>query len=483
MVSLPQAYRDKHKETVEVRVTGVVRHPNGRIVDITLEYDWEFKFEPSDGIGIPASLSEKQLIEICSLLREDVDPNYRLHLTPHQGYPGPNYAEITDEFIERLIEASISILHRVHKDLPFYEELEKKVAIIFHIKQRLFLSECLKSNYTVIDILRLFPDILTAQDIVETIPPEHGNKTYTPDTRILEPGKEKQFRINVLKETGPRSYRALFGEKGTFVEKTGMSSGYLHSLKPGDTLAINRKLKKGPKLPKFKERNAGRPILMISQGNSAIRFLPLLEDIRQRRAAGEKIGTVVFVGAFRTRTEILELSQLRLYVADGTVSTAHFTLGHEEPIAGWEKHEKGIYLHPGKRIQKIIEQPLFDHILLSPLGWLFSDMVQSQINFFKFFALAALSLGSFCKKKNPFIFVSGGEKFVLDKKDSAGAFLADRYGYIFPSEGKTDGDIRYSSSKCSIPQSQGIEYRPLEGHKALENLRRYAKLFSQLKTE
>ncbi len=412
------------RQTFDVEVIDVVRHRNGRVVDLFLRTPDGLEFEPSAGVGIPASLSRDVLSKLTASLKGN--EGERL-LKPHDGFSGPDYAAPSDALLQCLLSKSIKEVIERGNSGASHQVFQQRSACLKKVLDDKNLQESLKANYSVFDLLDLFPGILSPMDIVKHQPKEHGNKTYTVDGRSFVQRKGvKCFRINVTQDDGV-TYRGLFGEQQPNGAKIGQASSYLRSLEVGDTLTVNRGIKPGPQIPRFKKSD--RAILLIAQGNATIRMLSLLEDIKIRKAEGKVFGPVLLIGSFKRQAEILELEELRPYLDDGTLSELHLCLSREQDPQV-SSHDL-ITFHAGFRVQH-----LFDTCPFSSLD-------------------------------RPFVLLAGGPHF-YQGSGSVGQFLADRFGYDLGAItlGKqTHDDMRVSSSPNRRHELQGVPYQT--GHLSL----------------
>lgn len=416
----------KGKKTIAVEVMDVTVHHGGKSVDLYLRQPADMDFAPSDGIGIPASLLPQDYAEVQSLLavQDGVEG-----LLPRKGKAGPDYAAPSNKFLDRLLRKACKALNEKAGCSAFNQDLKKNTACLQAAMADKALKERLQANYSVIDLLRLFPRIMSAEDIIDLQPREKGGKTYTVDGRdsVIRNGV-KCFRINIAQDDG-KAYRALFGETQPEGTKPGQCSTYLRGLKAGDTLAINAAVKPGPSIPNF--NGVVRPVVMVCQGNAMIRVLSLLEDIRQRKAAGESFGPVKLVGAFKTQDDILELEELRSYLDDGTLDDLHLCLSRESAeIASGNEH---IHMHSGIRAQSL------------------------------------LATDEFTQLDDPFAVVSGGLIF-CEGQGSVGAYVADLYGRDIKEvidQKRTHKDMRVSKSPNRQHSLQGQPYQGIDPAQAL----------------
>lgn len=413
------------KDTHDLRVIDVIQHQNGETVDLYLEMPKGFSFKASDGIGIAASMTDAQLSRIGQLLARTDDINL---LVPQRGYTGPNYASPSDSFLDCLYHKALQKL-KSSPDFPLRDELEHRTACLYQISSDTNLKNRLQANYSVPDMLELFPSILDADDITQHQPKEHGNKTYTVDGRKhIEKKNTKCFRLNITKDDG-HSYRALFGETDPIGTKPGQTSTYLRNLQAGDQLIVNSNIKSGPQIPSM--QCTDRPVLLVTQGNALIRMLSVLEDIKSRREQGSLLGPVILVSAFKTHSDVLEIEEIRPYLDDGTLSELHLCLSREQ--TDYDYNHDLITVHKGKHIQDI-------H-LGAPFPYL----------------------------ERPFILLAGGQNFYRGE-NSVGKFLSDHYGYDFDditSDRKNHGDMRISSSSDRKLQIQGEPYKSIDVSAAL----------------
>ncbi|MEM6603104.1 MAG: hypothetical protein AAF621_03560 [Pseudomonadota bacterium] len=405
------------KETYALDVIDVIRHQDSETVDLFLRQPEELEFFASDAIGVPASLPFETLSELKSMLN---DLEYEDYLVPYKGYPSPDYAFPSDALLRQCVTNSDLFLKNARAEGESYKVIRQNTSHLKTILENQDLTEKLKANYSVIDLVKLFPNILSAKNILEHQPKEHGNKTYTVDGRPhIFKNDTKCFRINVKYEACP-TYRALFNEENPEGIKLGQSSSYLHSLEVGDKLIINTAKKPGPQIPEFSDE--ARAIIIVTQGNSLIRMLSVLEDIKQRKEKGEKFGKILLIPAFRTQKHILELGEIKPYLQKKTVDELHLCLSRENKAIEYDM--PSIVAHCGHRIQK-----LFDN-------------------------------GPLSKIEKPFILLGGGEAF-SEQPQSVAKFLADRFGYDFAdvlNKKQTHKDMRISNSPDRKPSLQGVAY-------------------------
>ncbi|MEM6780822.1 MAG: hypothetical protein AAF569_03065, partial [Pseudomonadota bacterium] len=237
------------KQTCDIEVIDVIKHQDGKVVDLFLRKPESLEFGASDGVGIPASLSPQMLFKLKGLLKGRDGEEL---LLPVNGKAGPNYASPSDELLECMLSKAYAAIARNNHLCPFYDTIKLNVGYLKIVLVDESLKEILKANYSIFDLLSLFPKVLAPMDIIEFQPKEHGNKTYTVDGRIgIQRKGINCFRLNVTQDDGP-AYRALFGEQQPKGIKPGQASTFLRSLKIGDTLTINVDIKPGPKIPRFK---------------------------------------------------------------------------------------------------------------------------------------------------------------------------------------------------------------------------------------
>lgn len=410
------------KRTCDVEVMDVIRHQDGKVADLFLRMPDGFEFAPSDGIGIPASLSQQTLFKLKALLKGRDGQEL---LVPQNGFPGPDYAAPSDELLDCLLSKVQSAMDDKSDECPFHKAIKHNAIRLKTVLNDKDLKERLKANYSVFDLLSLFPRILSPMDVVEFQPKEHGNKTYTVDGRsFVQKNGVKCFRLNVTQDDG-LAYRTLFGEESPEGTKPGQASSYLRGLEIGDMLTINVGIKPGPQIPKFD--NGDRAILLVAQGNAMIRMLSILEDIKTRKAAGEVFGPVFLVGAFKTGDDVLELAELIPYLDNATLSELHLCMSREE---------------------KAVE---YDHVLVSG-----HSGVRVQDLFHAY---------PFSKLHNPFVLLAGGQRF-FEGSGSVGQFLADRFGYDLDEitfDKKMHDDMRVSHSPDRRHELQGRPYEAIDG--------------------
>lgn len=414
------------KKTRDAEIIDTVFQQGGRVIDIYLRQPEDMDFDVSHGIGVPASLLPHKFAELKSLL-SSLDGQEGL--LPHDGLPGPDYAALSDSFLECLLTKACAMVD-AQNNLPLgQQDLKKNTACLYMAMNDPELKDRLKANYSVFDLLKLFPRVVRAQDVIERVPKEKGGKTYTVDGRdtVMRNGV-KCFRINVTQDYGP-AHRALFGETKAEGVKPGQASSYLHGLKAGDTLTFNEKVKQGPPVPAL--GGDARPVLIVSQGNALIGVLSLIEDIRKRKASGESFGPVILVGAFKSQEDIMELEELRPYLDDGTLSDLHLCLSDEKQTFA-DAHDN-IHVHSGTRIQELLATQRFTQL------------------------------------DDPFVWLTGGENF-CEGAGSVGAYIADLYGLDMDEimdQKKVHKDMRISRSPNRRHSAQGQPYPPIDTLQAL----------------
>lgn len=418
----------KARQTYEAEVIDVVHHQNGDVVDLYLRTPQGAIFSPSDGVGIPGAMAEKTLTKLKSLLKNTDNHERLIH---HAGHAGPDYAAPSISFLARLLTKAKATIKGKCDRCPYSSVIKKHTACLQMALEDKDLTETLRANYSVHDLVELFPKVMDAQDIIDLQPKEHGNKTYTVDGRqsVIRNGV-KCFRLNVTKDDGP-AFRALFGEAPPKGTKPGQNSSYLRSLKAGDKITINDGLKPGPTIPEHMKSE--RPILLVAQGNAMIRMLSLLEDLKQRKDQGAQFGDIILVGSFKTKQDVLELEALTEYLDNGTLGQLHLCLSREDQPASFA-HPK-INSHEGIRVQKLFDKAPFKTL------------------------------------DDPFVLLSGGLSF-YSGEGSVGEFLADRYTYNLDDiddNKRTHNDMRVSKSSNRRHELQGQIYEALDPHIALKH--------------
>lgn len=402
------------KPTRDLKVVDVVRHQSGKVVDLYIEKPADMEFNPSDGVGIPASFNETEFKKLKGLLTGCQDAEL---LLPHEGMPGPDFASPSIAFLENLIDRAIAYLEDKSDACPYHSGIRRNLKRLEQIVEDPDLTEILQANYSVIDILQLFPRILYAQDIINHQPQEKGGKTYTVDGRscVKRDGVDC-FRLNITQDDGP-AYRALFDERTPAGSKPGQSSSYLRSLKKGDVVKINAAVKPGPQIPDVLSDE--RAVILVAQGNAMIRLLSILEDIKERKQNGEVFGPVYVLGAFKHKDEVLEVEALKPYLDDATLSELHLCLSRDSESEQYD--HSLIQIHHEKRVPELFQEPPFN------------------------------GLGK------PFILIGGGHDFAI----SVGKIAAELHGYDFENvlENKKDhSDMRISKSPNRRATLQGEHY-------------------------
>jgi NAD(P)H-flavin reductase len=421
---LSQLYTNKSKKTHSLKVLDIKHHNNGRFIDLYIEQPDDMSFKTLSGVGIPGSLTDDLFKKAVKLLtksdKKDLDA-----LLPNNGLPAPDFAAPTDQFLKLLLSKSLQKLKAGNGNNT---TLKANTACLWSALHDGGTANILKANYSVIDLLELFPDLISAKDILDTLPPEHGNKTYTVDARkTIQTGNRNVFRINVAKADGP-SYRALFGEKKPEGLKKGIASTYLRELKKGDELLINAAVKTPEPLKTLDE---DRPLLLIAQGNSMIKMLPILEEIQQRAVLGKKKQEVVIISAVQSEKDILELEHLKKYLDDNLLDALHICLSEGNSSVSHTKNK--ISFHYNTKIQNL-------------------------------FSKSAPPLLS-----KPYIFVCGGKGF-CEGSSSVSKAAADFYGFAFPDN--NEKNIRISSAPDRRHALQGKPYpsvNPQDTIKAFDN--------------
>ncbi|GAB5387924.1 MAG: hypothetical protein Alpg2KO_08920 [Alphaproteobacteria bacterium] len=404
---MPHPYQDKFRPSRALTVLKTRHHADGRFVDLWLERPKDLKLADMAGLGIPASLSKRDLAEISDLLVGACDPE-TTGLLPRNGLPMPNLAAPTDDFLGRLLK-------QVSQHAPASDKGKRLRACLANPERK----AQLQANYSVIDLLSLFPRMLSEQDLLQTLPPEAGSKTYTVDSRPMTVNGKPALRLSIAQEDGP-AFHALFGEASPMGNKPGQASSYLRQATVGDRITIMQQTKGKPLEPAF--HDPARPILLIAQGNAMIKMLPILEHLRQSRRNIAGAAPVTLIGAFQTEADILELEELSPYLADGTVQSLHLCLSREP--AAPSRQSGNLHVHMGGRVQKL--------------------MAQGAISF------DAL----------PHAFICGGRAFCRHD-GSVGHYVRHHLQARFPDQAGTDDPVQTSSSPDRRADRQGQSYPPL----------------------
>ncbi|TVQ84222.1 MAG: hypothetical protein EA357_03950 [Micavibrio sp.] len=364
--------------------------------------------QPGGGIGLPGGADQTSISAIVGMLKIKNEKEKQLAaalLQPNAPYPGilltPPSEKLLQLLDKKLTERPCAELADAHQNLKNILADGEKIAE-------------LQAAYDVADLLKIFPKLVTAEELLAAQGPAHGNKTFSLidyGEMTADDGAQRQYlKISVLPEAGLHVQK-LFGEGSKKVLHFGETSHYLAGLKPGDRLHINKTAKNKDDF--YLPRDLSGGTVMIAQGNGAANFISMLKEIRQRKNAGEVVGAVNLVLAARDEDSVWGLKELKPYLDDGTVARLDIVLADtgvekgieenpQEPFP--QKTKAALYVHHGTRLADDSQD------IRSAATGLFDPAIEKTV-------YAALKNGGG-------VFISGGEGFRNTIKSAVCAIAA-----------------------------------------------------------
>ncbi len=303
-------------------------------------------FPVGAGVGIPPFQEEKSHLA-CSMLPllKDGTQDCLKWITPYQGYAGPDLACPSKALLE-LLNSKLNASHPYKKTLENILTKPEEITL-------------LQNTYDVYDILKLFPKILTAQEIHKHQEEGPVNRTYSV---IPEPELSKQknticFSISVKKHSA-KVQQNMFNENQEAMHY-GINSFQLISLRPGDFLTINKTLKPSKALtPKTTNKSTYKnsDVIFISQGNALERCITLLYD---KKSTSEKF--TIFAG-FRSYKHITGRAHIRTFLKSGHITQIHFALSRDSYPQKKLNTEQTETYHDFKRIDSLLAEYNFSSL-------------------------------------------------------------------------------------------------------------------------
>jgi len=318
-------------------VTAVEEDGGTKNITILLEKGAEMDFQPGSAVGIPGRVDAALVDEITAALITENDEEKKLAaalMQPNAPYPSvlltaPSRAllEMVDQKLDAVPCTDLVQHHKSLKDI--LQDAQKFTEF--------------QAAYDVADFLRLFPQTVTAEDLLAKQGPAHGNKTYClidygelPDA---DGGTRQYLKLSVLPEAGLHTQK-LFGEQEEALH-FGETSHYLAGLSVGDDLHITAQPKNKADFNLPADLSGG--IVMIGQGNGAVPFITLLKEIKRRRAAGEETGGVHLILAARDEEAVWGVKEIQPYLDDGTITRVDVALSDTEASRGIEENSGKLF--------------------------------------------------------------------------------------------------------------------------------------------
>lgn len=401
------AWRERKHEVVTGTVTDIAEDGGTKNITILLEKGVKMDFQPGGAIGVPGRVDDTLAEELAAALVAETEEEKKLAaalIQPNDPYPSVLLTAPSRELLEAVDQKLDSLprtdLAQHHRHLKEILQDDKKFVEF-------------QAAYDVADFLRLFPQTVTAEELLEKQGPAHGNKTYC----LVDYGEVKDengdmrqyLKISVLPEAGLHMQK-LFGEQEEVLH-FGETSHYLAGLSPGDKLHITAQPKNKDDFALPDDLSGGA--VFIGQGNGAAPFISMLKDIKRRRNAGEDVGPVHLVLAARDAEAVWGVKEIQPYLDDGTIARIDIALSEGDAAKGIEKNtghlfttngQAEIVLHHGTKLVEAKEDTC-----LSAAGLFYPDVEKSLYG-------TLLRGGT--------VFLSGGEGFKNSMEQAIDAVAA-----------------------------------------------------------
>lgn len=421
------AWGERKHDVLTGTVTAVEEDGGTKNITILLEKGAKMDLQPGGAIGVPGRVDDALIDEITAALITQDKEDKKLAaalMQPNAPYPSVLLTAPSRDLLE-MVDQKLDALPRTdlaahHKSLKAILQDEDKFTEF-------------QAVYDVTDFLRLFPQMVTAEELLEKQGPAHGNKTYCLiDYGELQDadGETRQYlKISVLPEAGLHTQK-LFGEQEEVLH-FGETSHYLAGLEAGDELHISAEPKNKADFNLPDDLSGG--VVMIGQGNGAVPFMTLLKEVKRRREAGDETGNVHLILAARDEGAVWGVKEIQPYLDDGTITRVDVALSDTDATRGIEKnsgklfpgnHQADVFLHHATRLADR------DGDFSAADSGLFHPDVEKSL-------YGALARGGD-------IFISGGEGFKNTMEAAVGGIAAR--------QGKKRDDLqgRLSTSKSTM---------------------------------
>ncbi|MBL1146719.1 MAG: hypothetical protein HND56_04250 [Pseudomonadota bacterium] len=347
------AWRERKHDVLTGTVTAVEEDGGTKNITILLEKGAKMDFQPGGAVGVPGRVDKRLADEITAVLLTRNDEEKQLAavlLQPTAPYPSVLLTAPSRELLE-MVDQKLDALPRTdlaahHKSLKAILQDDKKFAEF-------------QAAYDVSDFLNLFPQMVTAEELLAKQGPAHGNKTYClidyGEMQDAEGETRQYLKLSVLPEAGLHRQK-LFGEQEEVLH-FGETSHYLAGLAVGDELHITAQPKNKADFSLPDDLSGG--VVMIGQGNGAVPFMTLLKEIKRRREAGEETGNVHLILAARDEGAVWGVKEIQPYLDDGTITRVDVALSDTEASRGIEQnsgklfpgnHQADVLLHHATRL-------------------------------------------------------------------------------------------------------------------------------------
>lgn len=302
---------------------------------INKEYTY---FPVGSGIGVPPPEDSALLTRIVKALKP-TQHNDKDWCKPYKGYAGPDLATPSTEFLKL-------VAHQTRQE-PSLSSKQKYLEDVLQDPAKL---DELQATYDVADILEIFPNTVSAEDLWDSQPKGPMTRTYTiiPEIEQSKIHDRPCFSISV-KAQKSKALQRLFGEAPqSYQVHEGIVSDFLCSLNAGDILSFNKKIKKqkaykAPYEPK-------RDVVFVAQGNAYERSLSYLYE--KQAALTSLKEKFIIVSAFKRQQDIPLNDTFDHLAKDGTLTKSYHALSRDKGIDNNQGHNHYRY---GQRVHDVLQ--------------------------------------------------------------------------------------------------------------------------------